>query len=76
VIRANALSLWAIAAVQLKLASWASVALMCAQEEVPGHSLSEVLLELLRLGEHTSLLRSAELGCAAMWEELEGVNRS
>lgn len=76
VIRANALSLWAIAAVQLKLASWASVALMCAQEEVPGHSLSEVLLELLRHGEHTSLLHSAELGCAAMWEELEGVNRS
>lgn len=75
VVRANALSLWAIAAVKLKLASWASVALICAQEEVPGHSLSEVLLELLRVGEHTSLLRSAELGCQAMWEELEGESR-
>lgn len=75
VIRANALSLWAIAAVKLKLASWANVALICAQEEVPGHSLSEVLLELLRVGEHTSLLRSAELGCEAMWKELEGVSR-
>lgn len=69
-IRANALSLWAVVAVKQQLSSWASAALSCAQDEVPDHSLSRMLAGLLRFGEHESVVRSTELGCARMWEEL------
>ncbi|MEH0146275.1 DUF4192 domain-containing protein [Corynebacterium sp. Q4381] len=72
VIRANALSVWAVIAVKLKLANWASVALMCAQEEVPGHSLSYILDQLLRGGEHEGLLQSARSGCDATWRDVLG----
>lgn len=70
IIRANALSVWAVIAVELKLTNWASVALMCAQEEVPGHSLSYILDQLLRAGEREGLLQSARSGCDATWRDL------
>lgn len=70
VIRANALSVWAVIAVELKLTNWASVALMCAQEEVPGHSLSYILEQLLRGGEREGLLLSARSGCDATWKDV------
>lgn len=72
VIRANALSVWAVIAVELKLTNWASVALMCAQEEVPGHSLSYILEQLLRSGEREGLLLSARSGCDATWKDVLG----
>lgn len=72
VIRANALSLWAVVAVKLQLSSWAGAALECAQEEVPDHSLSEILHILLRTGNHAGVLECAEFGCAGVWEDLAG----
>lgn len=72
IVRANALSIWAVIAVELHLAPWAWAAIECAQEEVPGHSMSAILGKLLRIGEHEGLIRSALLGSAQMWRELEG----
>lgn len=70
IVRANALSIWAVIAVKLHLAPWAWAAIECAQEEVPGHSMSAILGKLLRIGEHDGLIRSALLGSAQMWQEL------
>lgn len=72
IIRANALSVWAVVAVKLKLTNWASVALACAQEEVPGHSLSYILEHLLRCGEREGLIASARAGCDATWRDVLG----
>lgn len=71
VIRANALSIWAVIAVHLQLGSWATAALVCAQEAVPKHSLSSLLLRLLRCGEHKAILETARRGCEEMWAELQ-----
>ena len=72
VIRCNALCIWALIAVKLKLTSWASAALECAQEEIPEHSLSYYLAQLLRAGAHESLIKTALRGCGEAWELLEG----
>ena len=66
-IRANALTLWATIATARHLSSWAVVALSCAQEEVPGHSLSELLLTMLHNGLQENLVETAESGCAMAW---------
>ena len=70
VIRANALSLWAVLAVHVSLSPWAWAAVERALEEVPGHSMSVIVAKLLRAGEYEGLVRCAELGCAQMWAEL------
>ncbi|WP_284522873.1 hypothetical protein [Corynebacterium aquatimens] len=57
---------------KLKLTSWASAALECAQEEIPEHSLSYYLAQLLRAGAHESLIKTALRGCGEAWELLEG----
>lgn len=73
VIRANALSLWAVIAVKLQLPNWATAALECAEDAMPNHSLSCILRQLLRAGQHASLLTTASIGCDEMWQDLEGV---
>lgn len=50
VIRANALSVWAIVAISTGLNSWATAALKAASAELEGHGLSTALLEALALG--------------------------
>ncbi|WP_081618003.1 DUF4192 domain-containing protein [Corynebacterium pilosum] len=50
VIRANALSIWAIVAISTGLNSWATAALKAASAELEGHGLSTALLEALTLG--------------------------
>lgn len=72
VVRANALSLWAVLAVHLSLSPWAWAAVERALEEVPGHSMAVIVAKLLRAGEYEGLVRCAELGCAQMWAELGG----
>lgn len=72
IIRANALSLWAIIAVKLDVSGWACAALDCAQEEVPGHSLSYIVAQLLAEGQHENLLETALDGCREVWEDLGG----
>lgn len=68
VIRANALSLWAIVAISRGLSSWASAALATAQEDVPQHSMSAICLEILAAGQQqqlvTTILDGCELACA------------
>lgn len=71
VIRANALSLWAIAAVESGLEPWAFAALRAAQDEVPGHSLSAIQRQLMAIGEWEGMLDTAVAGCRLLWEELE-----
>ena len=70
IIRANALSIWAVIAVNEHLANWAAVALECAEDAVPNHSLSCILKQLLRAGQHDNVLVTASLGCDEMWEML------
>ena len=70
-IRANALSLWAIAAVESGLEPWGFAALRAAQDEVPGHSLSAVQRQLMAIGEWEGMLDTAVAGCRLLWEEIE-----
>ena len=69
-IRANALSLWSVIAVRLRLPSWAQAAVDAAQEEMPAHSLSDLLHQLLRMGAHEKILDSALAGCEEVWDDL------
>lgn len=71
VIRANALSLWAVIAMKFNLHSWATAALSCAQDTVPGHSLSSVLGQLLCEGKHQQALACARQGGEEVWENLK-----
>lgn len=70
-IRANALALWATVAVSRELHSWSVVALTCAQEEVPGHGLSHMLLTMLHNGMQEEMLEIARSGCAMSWEAID-----
>ncbi|SDL77243.1 protein of unknown function [Corynebacterium mycetoides] len=70
-VRANALTLWATVATARNLNSWAVVALTCAQEEVPGHHLSLMLLTMLNHGMQEKLVESAVSGCALSWADLD-----
>ena len=69
-IRANALSLWGVIAVRLRLTSWAQAAIDAAQEAMPEHSLSDILHQLLRMGAHEKILDSALAGCDEVWGDL------
>ena len=68
VVRANALSLWAIVAISKGLSSWASAALATAQEDLPRHSMSAICQEILAAGQQqhlvTTILEGCELACA------------
>lgn len=70
VIRANALSLWALVAISRGLSSWASTALACAQEEMPQHSMSAICLQVMATGQQqqlvTTILEGCETACAAL----------
>ena len=70
VIRANALSLWALVAISRGLSSWASTALTCAQEEMPQHSMSAICLQVMATGQQqqlvTTILDGCEVACAAL----------
>lgn len=71
-IRANALCLWAIVAVSQRLYAWAGVALRCADDEVPGHSLSNLLLHVMLAGKAEDILDVSRRGCRDTWFELGG----
>ncbi|WP_257161254.1 DUF4192 domain-containing protein [Corynebacterium cystitidis] len=62
VIRANALSVWAIVAMSAGLYSWASAALKNAQVELEGHGLSAALLKGLAIGGYDRLLLAVKTG--------------
>ncbi|WP_165165100.1 DUF4192 domain-containing protein [Corynebacterium qintianiae] len=70
-IRANALALWSTIATARQLSSWAVVALTCAQEEVPGHSLSAMMLTMLHNGLQEQMAENAMAGCALSWAAIE-----
>lgn len=72
VIRANALSIWALVAISRGVSSWASAALHCAQEEMPEHSMSAICLEVLALGEQKKLVTTILEGCELACEKLLG----
>lgn len=67
VIRANALCVWAIIAVDRGLVSWAVAALTAAQIEVPGHSFSEVLIGVIHVGKHDELTAAVREGSISPW---------
>lgn len=69
-IRANALCLWAMVAVSLGLNGWAIAALMTAQEEVHGHSLSLLLANVMGIGQGHALLELCRRGCEETWDGL------
>lgn len=73
VIRANALSVWALVAISKGLSSWASAALATAQEEMPQHSMSAICLEVMAAGQQhqlvTTILQGCELACASILGE-------
>lgn len=69
-VRANALCLWAMVAVSLGLNGWASAALLTAEEEVPGHSLSLLLANVMGIGQGHALLEMCRRGCEETWERL------
>lgn len=71
-IRANALCLWAIVAVSQRLYAWAGVALRCADDEVPGHSLSNLLLHVMLAGKAEDILDVSRRGSRDTWFELGG----
>lgn len=71
VIRANALCLWAMVAVSLGLNGWASVALETAYEEVPKHSLTNLLINVMGVGQGQSLLNLCRRGCLETWDALD-----
>lgn len=71
-IRANALCLWAMVAVSLGLNGWAGAALTCAEDEVPRHSLSSLLANVIGIGQGQALLELSRQGCLATWEGLGG----
>lgn len=70
-IRANALCLWAMVAVSQQLHGWASVALMCADDEVPAHSLAGLLANVLGVGQAGALIELSRRGCRDTWREVE-----
>nr|VDG63469.1 Uncharacterised protein [Streptococcus thermophilus] len=72
IIRANALSVWALVAISRGLSSWASAALHCAQEEVPEHSMSAICMEVLALGEQKKLVTTILEGCELACEKILG----
>ena len=69
-IRANALCLWALIAVNEKLSSVAQLALEAANNEVPGHNLACLLTQLLERGLHTQLVETFVEGANATLDEL------
>ncbi|MEX3503855.1 DUF4192 domain-containing protein [Corynebacterium sp. LK2510] len=66
-VRANALSAWAVIALERGLTSWALAALVTAQQELPGHSLSEILITLIHNGCHDELVDVIRDGSLAGW---------
>lgn len=70
VVRANALSLWAMIAVSQNLYPWAYAALHCAAEEVPSHELTRLVERCLVLGVVDELFAACVSGCSDTWHEL------
>ncbi|MGP6173006.1 DUF4192 domain-containing protein [Corynebacterium sp. A21] len=61
-IRANALSLYAVVAVAAQLSMQVAPALLAAQREVPGHTLSSLLLDGAQAGVHEAILEATRRG--------------
>ncbi|WP_342319884.1 DUF4192 domain-containing protein [Corynebacterium mayonis] len=69
-IRANSLCLWAIIAADRGLTTWAVAALVCAQEEVAGHTLSEMLVTLIHSGKAKEFLEFVRVAPLDVWADL------
>lgn len=69
-IRANALTLWAMVAFQRGLSSWAIAALTTVQDEMPTHSMSAIVLQVLdhpQAREHLAeIIAACDAHCVAM----------
>lgn len=63
IVRANALSVWALVAISRGLSSWASAALATAQDEMPLHSMSAICLQVMAIGQQHQLVTTAVEGC-------------
>ncbi len=61
-VRANALALYALVALELRLSMRAVPALVAALEEVPGHQLSTLVLQSCRVGAFSEVLAAADRG--------------
>lgn len=61
-IRANALSFYAVVAISAQLSMQAVPALLAAQREVPGHTLSALLLDGAQMGAHDAILEATRRG--------------
>ncbi|QGU07591.1 hypothetical protein COCCU_08335 [Corynebacterium occultum] len=61
-IRANALSFYAVVAIGAQLSMQAVPALLAAQKEVPGHTLSAFLLDGAQVGAHDAILEATRRG--------------
>ncbi|WP_284871898.1 DUF4192 domain-containing protein [Corynebacterium sp. MSK008] len=71
-IRANALCLWGMVALSQGLIGWASTALACAEDELPGHNLSALLSGVMDIGQGPKVLELCRKGCLDTWRELDG----
>lgn len=78
-IRANALALYALVALELRLSMRSVPALVAALEEVPGHQLSTLVLQSCRVGAFSEVVDAAERGSRIVrsshgcTEELSGI---
>lgn len=63
IIRANALTIWALIAIDRGLSSWASAALAAAQEEMPEHSMSAICMDILAVGAQRRIVETILQGC-------------
>lgn len=68
-IRANALSIYAVVAVAAQLSMQVAPALFAAQREVPGHTLSSLLLDGAQAGVHEAILEATRRGSELVAEK-------
>lgn len=73
-IRANALCLWALVAVNEQLSAIAHIALEVAAQEVPGHNLTRLLTQALDAGLYTQLIANFVAGAGDTLDML-GIER-
>ena len=70
-IRANALSLWAMVAVDQGSSTWAQAAARAALATAPRHNLANMIRTILRQGDGGKLVPLARRGCEDTWAGLE-----
>lgn len=69
-IRANALSLWAMIAVDKNSSTWAQAAARAALTRAPRHQLASLIEKALRHGKGDQIVPVSRQGCTDTWDEL------